>query len=549
MTAAPFIITAAAEVTTVAIYLRVSTADQNEANQRPDVDRLVAARFPGAHLVLYAERRSAAKERPEFDRMMRDARARRFQALVVWAIDRFGRSMTGNLSDIVDLDKAGVQVVSCRESWLDTRSPVRDLLIAIFSWAAQQERERIRERIGAGLKRARENGGATWRPGFGLRIVRDEQTGLAHFTLNDELRPTLLRIAEVFLACGSLRGTALRLQAEGAPPPSKGGTWGHVAVRRALTHEQIRELGAWPSGTLTKIDASLKALERPTPRGAAAPKHLASSFVACGVCLGCLTVCKGTKNSGYLCSRYNAKRSAGCVGIGQRSETQVDRALVALARRAVTGDIMERAMQIVRERLAAQPDIATERDAVAHALTEAKRQGEALAAAIKKGGELDALVDAAKENDKQVKQLRARVARLDAAPPSLDKRRRLGRIEEKLAEMAKALDEGGLAARPVLAAILQGRRMRAIPIVLDGQRRWQLTCRLPTGYLASIDGTEGSASTPSCRAQCESLRASRQPPPWPRPSAAPASSDATRSPRARQARCRRRPSRTSPAHP
>jgi predicted RNase H-like nuclease (RuvC/YqgF family) len=119
---------------------------------------------------------------------------------------------------------------------------------------------------------------------------------------------------------------------------------------------------------------------------------------------------------------------------------------------------------------------------VAHALTETKRQGEALASAIKKGGELEALLDAAKENDNQVKQLRARLARLDTAPAaSLDKQRRLARIEEKLAEMEKALDEVGLAARPVLAAILQGRRMRAIPIAVDGRRRWQLTCRLHTG--------------------------------------------------------------------
>lgn len=270
-------------------------------------------------------------------------------------------------------------------------------------------------------------------------------------------------------------------------------------MRRTLTNEQPRELGAWPAKTLLKIDATLKALERPTPRGAAAPKHLASSFVACGVCGGCLTACKGSKNTGYICARYNAKREAGCIGIGQRSEVQVDRALVAMVRRAVTGDVKERALRIVRERLTAQPDIATEREAVAHALTEAKRQGESLASAIKKGGELEALVEAAKENDQQVKQIRTRIARLDAAPPSLDKRRRMARIEEKLGELSKALDDGGLAARPVLAAILQGRRMRAIPITVDGERRWQLTCRLPKGYLTAIDGTEGSTRHPRRR--------------------------------------------------
>ena len=77
-----------------------------------------------------------------------DEAARRagFDALIVWAIDRFGRSMVGNLTDVLELDRLGVQVVSVRESWLDTGSPVRNLLIAIFSWVAEQERTRLVER-------------------------------------------------------------------------------------------------------------------------------------------------------------------------------------------------------------------------------------------------------------------------------------------------------------------------------------------------------------------------------------------------------------------
>jgi DNA invertase Pin-like site-specific DNA recombinase len=78
--------------------------------------------------------------------------------LVIWAIDRFGRSMAGNLADVTELDRVGVSVVSVRESWLDTFGPTRPLLLAIFSWVAEQEHARIVERIDAGLATARRKG-------------------------------------------------------------------------------------------------------------------------------------------------------------------------------------------------------------------------------------------------------------------------------------------------------------------------------------------------------------------------------------------------------
>jgi DNA invertase Pin-like site-specific DNA recombinase len=96
--------------------------------------------------------------------MMADAAAGRFNVLVVWAIDRFGRSMMGNLQDVTALDKAGVAVVSVREPWLDTAGPTRGLLLAIFSWVAEQERARLIERTKAGIARARAAGKAIGRP-------------------------------------------------------------------------------------------------------------------------------------------------------------------------------------------------------------------------------------------------------------------------------------------------------------------------------------------------------------------------------------------------
>ena len=55
--------------------------------------------------------------------MIREARRGQFAVVVVWALDRFGRSMTGNLTDVLELDRVGVQVASVREAWLDTAGP------------------------------------------------------------------------------------------------------------------------------------------------------------------------------------------------------------------------------------------------------------------------------------------------------------------------------------------------------------------------------------------------------------------------------------------
>lgn len=113
---------------------------------------------------VYEEKVSAAKERPAFQRMMLDAHRGRWSTLVVWALDRFGRSMAGNLASVLELDRIGVKVISVREPWLDTSGPVRSLLVAIFSWVAEQERIRISERTKAGQERARRAGKVVGRP-------------------------------------------------------------------------------------------------------------------------------------------------------------------------------------------------------------------------------------------------------------------------------------------------------------------------------------------------------------------------------------------------
>jgi putative DNA-invertase from lambdoid prophage Rac len=146
----------------VATYVRVSSDVQTTANQVPEVEQLAGQR--GEVVLRFEETASAVKKRPAFEAMLKAAKRGAFDVLVIWAIDRFGRNMIGNLNDLLELDRLGVQVVSVRESWLDTAGPTRGLLVAVFSWAAEQERARLIERTKAGMARARRVGTKSGRP-------------------------------------------------------------------------------------------------------------------------------------------------------------------------------------------------------------------------------------------------------------------------------------------------------------------------------------------------------------------------------------------------
>jgi putative DNA-invertase from lambdoid prophage Rac len=161
-------------ISTCALYLRVSSDGQSLENQRPDLLKLAQVRGLDV-ITVYEEKISAAKARPAFERMMADAHRGKYKSLLVWSLDRFGRSMSGNLAAVLELDRIGVQVISVNESWLDTSSPVRSLLVAIFSWVAEQERLRIVQRTKAGQDRARRAGKVIGRP----RVLVDLPKALA----------------------------------------------------------------------------------------------------------------------------------------------------------------------------------------------------------------------------------------------------------------------------------------------------------------------------------------------------------------------------------
>jgi DNA invertase Pin-like site-specific DNA recombinase len=140
-----------------ALYARVSTTDQTAENQLLELRRYAEAR--GWMSAEYVDTGvSGSKDRrPALDRLMADATARRVDLVVCWRLDRFGRNLRHLVVTIEELTAAGVGFVSLGES-IDTGSPTGRLLLGVLGSFAQFERERIKERIQAGLQRARKQG-------------------------------------------------------------------------------------------------------------------------------------------------------------------------------------------------------------------------------------------------------------------------------------------------------------------------------------------------------------------------------------------------------
>jgi DNA invertase Pin-like site-specific DNA recombinase len=138
----------------VALYARVSTADQNCELQLLDLQDY-AARQGWEITGVYQDVISGSKsDRPALDRLREDARARRFDCLLVWKLDRFGRSLIDCLNNIQILEDHGIRFVAVTQG-LDTdqRNPTSRFLLHVLGAAAEFERALVLERTHAGRMR------------------------------------------------------------------------------------------------------------------------------------------------------------------------------------------------------------------------------------------------------------------------------------------------------------------------------------------------------------------------------------------------------------
>ena len=147
----------------VAIYARVSTSEQSPELQLRDLRQYATARLLTVSEYVDTGFSGAKQSRPALDRLMDDARKRRFDCVLVWRFDRFARSTKHLLLALEEFRSLGVQFISYQEN-IDTTSPLGQALFTIVSAVAQLERDLIRERVRAGLRNARANGKKFGRP-------------------------------------------------------------------------------------------------------------------------------------------------------------------------------------------------------------------------------------------------------------------------------------------------------------------------------------------------------------------------------------------------
>src|SRR5471030_393768 len=150
----------------IAIYLRVSTSKQETSNQRRELEA-VATRSGWQIVKVFQDAGiSGAKGRegrPGLDALLKAVNAKEFELVATWSVDRLGRSLTDLLSILQCLRDKGVDLF-LHQQGLDTSTTAGKAMFQMLGVFAEFERGIIRERVNAGLARAREKGTVLGRP-------------------------------------------------------------------------------------------------------------------------------------------------------------------------------------------------------------------------------------------------------------------------------------------------------------------------------------------------------------------------------------------------
>lgn len=194
----------AVEAMRAAIYLRVSTVDQEPETQGREVREFIASR--GWELSeTYSDIgiSGARSRRPGLDQLLHDAWRKRFDAVVVWDLSRIARSTLDALSLLQEFQEKGVRLIAVKQTF-DTDTPLGKAFFTLAAMFAELERSILIERVRAGMARAKAEGKKIGRPPRHvnleeIRHLRDQglsirqiarRTGVPHSTVAKRLMPS-----------------------------------------------------------------------------------------------------------------------------------------------------------------------------------------------------------------------------------------------------------------------------------------------------------------------------------------------------------------------
>jgi len=177
-----------------AIYTRVSTQDQSCEMQLTDLRKYCEQRGFEIFREYTDQGISGTKDsRPELDHLMEDARRRRIDVILVWRLDRFGRSLKHLVVSLDELKTLGVGFISLKES-LDFTTSTGRLMLHLLGAFAEFEKDLIRERVIAGVAHARAKGKRLGRPNGKVdlqKLLALRQQGLSIRKISKEMNISL----------------------------------------------------------------------------------------------------------------------------------------------------------------------------------------------------------------------------------------------------------------------------------------------------------------------------------------------------------------------
>ena len=147
----------------VIIYARVSTKEQNVDMQVSDLKSYAELRKLKV-VEVYIDYASGAKsDRVNYQKLFNDVRKRKTDIVLVWKFDRFARSTKELINALEEFNSLGVDFISYKEN-VDTSTPAGKILFTMISAFAEFERSIIRERVIAGMEKAKARGARIGRP-------------------------------------------------------------------------------------------------------------------------------------------------------------------------------------------------------------------------------------------------------------------------------------------------------------------------------------------------------------------------------------------------
>lgn len=152
--------------TRAAVYARVSTAAQDGEPQLAQLRRFVSSAEWSLYHEYFDTANGESKDRPALARLMRDAFDRRFDVVVVWRFDRFGRSLSHLIQSLEEFQALHIGFVSVSERF-DTSTPLGKMTFGLLASLAEFETSLRNERVALGIAKARERGVK-----FGRRALR-----------------------------------------------------------------------------------------------------------------------------------------------------------------------------------------------------------------------------------------------------------------------------------------------------------------------------------------------------------------------------------------